>query len=38
MKEEGKRPSEIYNKLGLEDLSHFTYAFRRAYGLSPSKV
>ncbi|RFZ91128.1 AraC family transcriptional regulator [Mucilaginibacter conchicola] len=38
IKEEGKRPTEIYNELGFEDLSHFTYAFRQAYGLPPSKI
>jgi AraC-like DNA-binding protein len=38
IKEQGKRPSEIYMDLGFEDFSHFSYAFRRAYGLSPSKI
>jgi AraC-like DNA-binding protein len=38
IKEQGKRPSEVYINLGFEDFSHFSYAFRQAYGLSPSKI
>jgi AraC family transcriptional regulator, exoenzyme S synthesis regulatory protein ExsA len=38
IKEQGKRPSEIYFDLGFEDFSHFSYAFRRAYGAAPTKV
>lgn len=38
IKEKGKRPSEIYVELGFEDFSHFTYAFRQAYGAAPTKI
>jgi AraC-like DNA-binding protein len=38
IKEQGKRPSEIYFELGFEDFSHFSYAFRQAYGAAPTKV
>lgn len=38
IKELGKKPSEIYMELGFENLSHFTYAFRQAYGIAPSKL
>ena len=38
IKEQGKRPSEIYFDLGFEDFSHFCYAFRLAYGVSPAKI
>nr|WP_229379519.1 AraC family transcriptional regulator [Fibrella forsythiae] len=34
----GKKPSEIYLDLGFEDLSHFSYAFRKQFGHSPSTV
>lgn len=38
MKEQGKRPSQVYIELGFEDFSHFSYAFRQAFGVSPSKI
>jgi AraC-like DNA-binding protein len=38
IKELGKRPSEVYLDVGFEDFSHFTYAFRQAYGQPPSKI
>ncbi|WP_311948668.1 helix-turn-helix domain-containing protein [Mucilaginibacter terrae] len=38
IEEQSKRPSEIYAELGFESLSHFTYAFRRAFGVSPGKA
>jgi len=38
IKELGKRPSEVYIELGFEDFSHFSYAFRQAYGVQPSKL
>ncbi|HAR72298.1 MAG TPA: AraC family transcriptional regulator [Flavobacteriaceae bacterium] len=33
-----QKPSEIYLDLGFEDLSHFTYAFRKKYGYTPATV
>jgi AraC family transcriptional regulator, exoenzyme S synthesis regulatory protein ExsA len=38
IKEEGKAPSEVYLELGFEDLSHFSFAFKKQYGLAPSKI
>lgn len=38
IKEKGKKPSEVYLDLGFEDFSHFTYTFRKAYGIAPSKI
>lgn len=37
-KEKGKTPSEVYLEVGFEDLSHFSFAFKKQYGLSPSKI
>lgn len=36
--EKGKMASDIYLDLGFEDLSHFSFAFKKHYGLSPSKI
>lgn len=38
IKEKGKVPSEVYLELGFEDLSHFSFAFKKMYGLAPSKI
>jgi AraC-like DNA-binding protein len=38
IKEKGKKPSEIYFDLGFEDLSHFSFAFKKAYKIAPSKL
>jgi len=38
LKEKGKAPSEVYLEVGFEDLSHFSFAFKKAYGLAPSRV
>jgi AraC-like DNA-binding protein len=34
---EGKTGTEIYLDLGFEDLSHFSFAYKKAFGISPSK-
>lgn len=34
----GKRPSDIYLDLGFEDLSHFSFAFKKLFGRSPTQV
>jgi len=34
---ENKTPTEIYLDLGFEDLSHFSFAYKKAFGISPSK-
>ena len=36
LNKENKKPSEIYLDLGFEDLSHFSFAFKKQYGLSPT--
>ena len=33
-----KKPSEIYLDLGFEDLSHFSHAFRKRFGLTPTEL
>lgn len=38
LKEKGRAASDIYLELGFEDLSHFSYAFKKAYGEAPSKI
>jgi AraC-like DNA-binding protein len=32
------RPSDIYMNLGFEDFSHFSYAFKKKFGHSPSDI
>lgn len=34
--EKKKVPSEIYLDLGFEDLSHFSFAYKKAFGVAPS--
>ncbi|MET0635337.1 MAG: AraC family transcriptional regulator [Chitinophagaceae bacterium] len=36
--EKGRTASDIYLDLGFEDLSHFSYAFKKEFGKSPSKI
>ncbi|UHG89152.1 helix-turn-helix domain-containing protein [Spirosoma oryzicola] len=38
IKEKGKAPSEVYLDLGFEDLSHFSFVFKKTYGVAPSKI
>lgn len=38
IKEKGKTASDIYLDLGFEDLSHFSFAFKKQYGLAPTKI
>lgn len=33
----GKKPSDIYLELGFEDLSHFSFAFKKLFGYAPSR-
>ncbi len=35
---ENKKPSEIYLEVGFEDLSHFSFAFKKLYGHSPGQL
>ncbi|MBF9220778.1 helix-turn-helix domain-containing protein [Hymenobacter ruricola] len=34
----GKAPSEAYLEVGFEDLSHFSFAFKKMYGVAPSRI
>ncbi|MEJ5995608.1 AraC family transcriptional regulator [Pedobacter sp. Du54] len=36
--EKGRSASEVYLEVGFEDLSHFSFAFKKRYGVSPSRV
>jgi len=38
IKEKGIAPIEVYTEVGFEDLSHFSYAFKKQYGCSPRKL
>jgi AraC-like DNA-binding protein len=38
IKEKEKSASDIYLDLGFEDLSHFSFAFKKEFGVSPSYV
>ncbi|WP_308993454.1 AraC family transcriptional regulator [Mariniflexile litorale] len=33
-----QKPSEIYIDLGFEDLSHFSFAFKKQFGMSPKNL
>jgi AraC-like DNA-binding protein len=36
IREKGRKPSEVYLDVGFENLSHFSYTFKKAFGVSPS--
>lgn len=38
LEKQHKKPSDIYTDLGFEDLSHFSFAFKKAFGKSPSEI
>ena len=38
LKEKGWKTSDVYLELGFKDLSHFSFAFKKAYGITPSKL
>jgi len=38
MKEAGRSASDIFVDLGFEDLSHFSYAFKKQFGYSPTNI
>lgn len=36
--QKGRKPSEVYLDVGFENLSHFSYSFKKAYGVAPSMI
>lgn len=38
IKDKGVKPSDAYLDVGFENLSHFSYAFKQAFGVNPSSV
>lgn len=36
--EKRKKPTEVYLEVGFEDLSHFSFSFKKKYGLSPNQI
>jgi AraC-like DNA-binding protein len=34
----GQKPSEVYLEAGFEDLSHFSFAFKKLFGIPPSQL
>jgi len=38
LKEKGKKSSEVYLEVGFEDLSHFSFAFKKTFGVAPSVI
>jgi len=37
-RQQGRKPKDIYLELGFEDLSHFSFAFKKRYGIAPTAV
>jgi len=38
IREKGRKPSEVYLDVGFENLSHFSYTFKKSYGVAPSML
>ena len=38
IKEKRRRPSDIYLEVGFENLSHFSFAFKKLFGYAPTEV
>jgi len=35
---EGRKPSDVYLDVGFENLSHFSFAFKKHFGITPAQV
>ncbi|WP_394365961.1 AraC family transcriptional regulator [Pedobacter hiemivivus] len=33
-----QKPREVYLEVGFEDLSHFSFVFKKKYGVSPNRL
>lgn len=38
MDKKGKKASDVYLEVGFEDLSHFSFAFKKRFGLAPTQL
>lgn len=38
LKEQQRKPSDVYHEVGFETFAHFSYAFKQQYGISPSTL
>jgi AraC-like DNA-binding protein len=38
IKEQGRKPSDVYLNVGFENLSHFSYTFKKTFGVAPSMI
>jgi len=38
IKEKGLKSSDVYMEVGFKDFSHFSFAFKKAYGIAPSRL
>ena len=38
IRQKGRKPSDVYLDVGFENLSHFSYSFKKTYGVAPSMV
>ena len=38
IREKGMKSSDVYQEVGFKDFSHFSFAFKKAYGVSPSRL
>jgi len=38
IREKGRKPSDVYLDVGFENLSHFSYSFKKTFGMAPSMV
>lgn len=38
LKENSRKPKDLYLEVGFEDLSHFSFAFKKKYGIPPTQL